>query len=691
MAQIVFNHIEGKPPFFDGISSFNYWKRKMKMYLGSINDRVWDVTEHDFVILDPTNLTDNERANKQCNTMALNTIYNGIDSKVFEQVKDLERASEVWTRLEETYEGTSMVKSAKLYMLKDKLSNFNMKDDESISKMFYRLQVIVNDLKSLGEKVKDEDFSHKFLMCLSKKFKTLRTIIFRGGLTNVSPNEVLGDVMIDAQYNDIKNEDEEKKEKKDKKEKSMAFKASSSSYKGKSKKEASSEDDDDIDDEAMALLVRKMGKFMKKRGYGARKRRDHMRDNVRLCFECKSPDHVVADCPYKRDNDENEKKKKKDKKDKSEKKEKKMTFRKKGSGYVVTWDSDGSNDNDDDDSSDDDKRSIKKALASIAIHNKPSLFDTPSTCLMAKPTKVKYDASDDESCANDDCRSDDEDDYSKEELIDICEQLSTGYEKKRKECKDLLKKLKALEKSFGELQASHECLKKNHEELELAHTKLEKAHSSLLEHAKEKEAKEEQVIITCDVGLTCDIIDESFYRPIVVALTNPSCSTFTSISSTSDGFTCDASLMVENEILKKEVNELTHALDKAYGGEDRLLIYLGSQRASLYKKGLGYTPKKSKAAFAPHKTSFMKNNDRFCTSCKQVGHKKQECKTKKSNAKVSSIKIDSFYVLTKGTNGVKAKFIGAPWMSSKKKAIWVPKSLVTNLQGPKQVWVSKKN
>jgi hypothetical protein len=71
--------------------------------------------------------------------MALNIIYNGIDSKVFEQIKDLEKASEVWVILEETYEGTSTVKSAKLYMLKDKLSNFKMKDDESILEMFYRL------------------------------------------------------------------------------------------------------------------------------------------------------------------------------------------------------------------------------------------------------------------------------------------------------------------------------------------------------------------------------------------------------------------------------------------------------------------------------------------------------------------------------------------------------------------------
>ena len=99
--------------------------------------------------------------------------------------------------------------------------------------------------------------------------------------------------------------------------------------------------------------------------------------------------------------------------------------------------------------------------------------------------------------------------------------------------------------------------------------------------------------MTCDVGSTCDLINESFFDPIIVASTNPSCSTSTLTSPTSDGFTCDASLMVENETLKKEVNELTHALGKAYGGEDRLLMCLGSQRASLYKEGLGYTIRKA--------------------------------------------------------------------------------------------------
>ena len=75
---------------------------------------------------------------------------------------------------------------------------------------------------------------------------------------------------------------------------------------------------------------------------------------------------------------------------------------------------------------------------------------------------------------------------------------------------------------------------------------------------------------------------------------------------------------------------------------------------------MGYTPKKGKMAFATPKASFVKSNDRFCNRCKQVGHIEQECKNMNKNANVFSIKFDSCYLLTKGINGVKAKFIGTP-------------------------------
>jgi hypothetical protein len=157
--------------------------------------------------------------------------------------------------------------------------------------------------------------------------------------------------------------------------------------------------------------------------------------------------------------------------------------------------------------------------------------------------------------------------------------------KKSKECKGLDQELKALRKYFDELEASHECLKEDHEDLEIAHSRLKEAHSTLLELVKEKDIMleklkkkvvVEQVIVTCDVGLTCDLIDDSFHSAIIVESTNPSCSTSTSTSTISDGFTCDSSLIVENETLKKEVNELNCALGKAYGGEARLLKCLGS-------------------------------------------------------------------------------------------------------------------
>jgi hypothetical protein len=322
---------------------------------------------------------------------------------------------------------------------------------------------------------------------------------------------------------------------------------------------------------------------------------------VRLCYKCKSPDHAVADCPYNSDNEENKKNK-----NKKEKKEKKMTFKKKkGGSYVVTLDSDASSDGDD--SSDDERKtSKKKALASIAINNKPSLFDTPS-CFMAKGPKVKYDESANGSESENENDSDNDDEFTNEQLMDILEQADSLISTKSKKCKELSKKLKALEQSFDELNATHERLVKAHEKLGKAHTKLEKAHSLLLNENKEK------AIVSCDVGITYDIIDESFYEPIVISPTNPSCSsssttTTTSTFTTSDGFTCDASLMLENETLKREVDELTHDLGKAYGGEAHLLNCLGIQKFSLNKEELGYTSKKGKVAFATPKASFVKSN-----------------------------------------------------------------------------------
>jgi len=168
----------------------------------------------------------------------------------------------------------------------------------------------------IGEKISDDDVSHRFLMCLPLKFETLILIIIRGGMKELTPNQVLGDIMTQETYRvERERVDQDEKKDEDKKKKSVAFKASSSKSKNKAKKEESSEDEvvSDIDDEALALFVRKFGKFMKKKGYGARKIRDQnkSKEYVRRCCKCKSKDHIAVECPYNSDNDEDGKKKEK--------------------------------------------------------------------------------------------------------------------------------------------------------------------------------------------------------------------------------------------------------------------------------------------------------------------------------------------------------------------------------------------
>ena len=124
----------------------------------------------------------------QNNDITLSAIHDAIYERTFEQIMNIEMAHEAWKKLEESFEGTQAMKGAKAYILKEKFASFKMKDDESVPEMFHRLQVLVNDLKALGEEVKDKDFSHKFLRCLPTRFDMLVTLVVRSGLDTMTPN-----------------------------------------------------------------------------------------------------------------------------------------------------------------------------------------------------------------------------------------------------------------------------------------------------------------------------------------------------------------------------------------------------------------------------------------------------------------------------------------------------------------------
>ena len=86
------------------------------------------------------------------------------------------------------------------------------------------------------------------------------------------------------------------------------------------------------------------------------------------------------------------------------------------------------------------------------------------------------------------------------------------------------------------------------------------------------------------------------------------------------------------------------------------------------------------------KTTFVKSSGKpYCEKCKKIGHDEKNCTNKKV------ISFDSSYILMRNFNGnVSTKFVGLPINGAKKSAIWVPKALVTNVQGPKKVCVPKR-
>jgi hypothetical protein len=208
----------------------------MTTYIKSINRKVWKVVETKIEIADEEAPTTAEEVILQNNDIALSAIHDALDERTFEQIKNIEMAHEAWKKLEESFEGTKAIKGAKAYILKEKFASFKMNEDESVPDMFHRMEVLVNDLKALGEKVEDKDYSHKFLRCLPARFGMLVTLLVRTGLDTTTPNQILRDIMTDDAYRDNDKKEEKKKKKDEKKDekKSVAFKATSSS-KGKAK------------------------------------------------------------------------------------------------------------------------------------------------------------------------------------------------------------------------------------------------------------------------------------------------------------------------------------------------------------------------------------------------------------------------------------------------------------------------
>jgi hypothetical protein len=86
-------------------------------------EKIGEFVRDGFVVLKQDEPTASDVENILVNDQAMIVLYDALDINEFNQIKNLTTAHEIWTKLMEIHEGTTFVKSAKLYVFKGKFNN----------------------------------------------------------------------------------------------------------------------------------------------------------------------------------------------------------------------------------------------------------------------------------------------------------------------------------------------------------------------------------------------------------------------------------------------------------------------------------------------------------------------------------------------------------------------------------------
>ena len=90
------------PPHFDG-NNYSYLEVRMKAFLKSINERVWNSVEYRW-----------EKEVAAFNSKAMNVIFNAVPIEEFKMISNVEVAYTAWNILQTVREGLKVVKINKL-------------------------------------------------------------------------------------------------------------------------------------------------------------------------------------------------------------------------------------------------------------------------------------------------------------------------------------------------------------------------------------------------------------------------------------------------------------------------------------------------------------------------------------------------------------------------------------------------
>ena len=288
------------PPYFDG-SNYAFWKVRMRAFLCSIDDSVWDVVEIGWTRSKATKSTWDKAALvvANANSKALYAIFYGVSPDKFHRISHVTIAKEALQILETTYEGSKKVKDTKLQMLTTRFEELKMSEDESFDSFYRKLNEVVIGKFNMGEKTEDSKIVRKILCSLPESFHTKVTVIKEGkDLDEIKILEFIGSL----QTYELSLPSQRKS-------KSLGLKTVNERL------EAQDSSDEDEVKKDVAYLAKSFRKFLKfkrdgnsfekgkfskfkkgKKDFKKKDSGDSSSSKIVTCFECKGHGHVKKEC-----------------------------------------------------------------------------------------------------------------------------------------------------------------------------------------------------------------------------------------------------------------------------------------------------------------------------------------------------------------------------------------------------------
>jgi hypothetical protein len=96
-----------------------------------------------------------------------NCLYESLGMDIFNQVFTLKTTNEIWLKSHELHDDTSNVHEQKHCLVLNEYNSFAMKDNELVRDMYSRLNLIINELNSVGiNKLGDADIVKNIIFLL---------------------------------------------------------------------------------------------------------------------------------------------------------------------------------------------------------------------------------------------------------------------------------------------------------------------------------------------------------------------------------------------------------------------------------------------------------------------------------------------------------------------------------------------